>query len=34
LPEKWHQVEAVMAQDFAVVAQCHSNGPCPVARKD
>jgi predicted transglutaminase-like cysteine proteinase len=31
LPERWHHVEAVMAQDFAVVAQCHSNGPCPVA---
>jgi predicted transglutaminase-like cysteine proteinase len=31
LPEKWHRVEAVIAQDFAVVAQCHSNGPCPVA---
>jgi predicted transglutaminase-like cysteine proteinase len=31
LAEKWHHVEAVMAQDFAVVAQCHSNGPCPVA---
>ena len=31
LPEKWHRVEAKMAQDFAVVAQCHSNGPCPVA---
>jgi predicted transglutaminase-like cysteine proteinase len=31
LSEKWHRVEAMMAQDFAVVAQCHSNGPCPVA---
>jgi predicted transglutaminase-like cysteine proteinase len=31
LPEKWHRVEAMMAQDFAVVAQCHSKGPCPVA---
>jgi predicted transglutaminase-like cysteine proteinase len=31
LPEKWHHVEAVMAQDFAVVAQCHLDGPCPVA---
>ncbi len=31
LPEKWHHVEAAMAQDFAVVAQCHANGPCPVA---
>ena len=31
LPEKWHRVEAMMAQDFVVVAQCHSNGPCPVA---
>jgi predicted transglutaminase-like cysteine proteinase len=34
LPEKWHRVEATMAQDFAVVAQCHANGPCPaVAQK-
>jgi predicted transglutaminase-like cysteine proteinase len=31
LPEKWHHVEAAMARDFAVVAQCHSNGTCPVA---
>ena len=31
LPEKWHHVEAAMAQDFAVVAQCHANGTCPVA---
>jgi predicted transglutaminase-like cysteine proteinase len=31
LPEKWHHVEAAMAQDFAVVAQCHANGICPVA---
>ncbi len=31
LPEKWHHVEAAMAQDFAVVAQCHANGSCPVA---
>jgi predicted transglutaminase-like cysteine proteinase len=31
LPEKWHRVEAAMAQDFAVVAQCHANGTCPVA---
>jgi predicted transglutaminase-like cysteine proteinase len=30
LPEKWHHVEAAMAQDFAVVAQCHANGTCPV----
>jgi len=30
-PEKWHHVEAAMAQDFAVVAQCHANGICPVA---
>jgi predicted transglutaminase-like cysteine proteinase len=30
LPEKWHKVEAAMAQDFAVVAQCHANGTCPV----
>ncbi len=31
LPEKWHHVEAAMAQDFAVVAQCHANRTCPVA---
>jgi predicted transglutaminase-like cysteine proteinase len=31
LPEKWHRVEAAMAHDFAVVAQCHANGSCPVA---
>jgi len=30
LPEKWHHVEAAMARDFAVVAQCHANGTCPV----
>ena len=31
LLEKWHHVEAAMAHDSAVVAQCHANGPCPVA---
>jgi predicted transglutaminase-like cysteine proteinase len=31
LPEKWRRVEAAMARDFAVVAQCHANGTCPVA---
>jgi hypothetical protein len=31
LPGKWHHVEAVMSQNFSVVAQCHSNGPCPIA---
>jgi len=31
LPEKWHHVEVAMAQDFAVVAQCHAIGTCPVA---
>ena len=31
LPEKWHRVEAAMAQDLAVVAQCRANGACPVA---
>jgi predicted transglutaminase-like cysteine proteinase len=31
LSEKWHHVEAAMAQDFAIVAQCHANGTCPVA---
>jgi predicted transglutaminase-like cysteine proteinase len=31
LPVKWHHVEAAMAQDFAMVAQCHANGTCPVA---
>jgi predicted transglutaminase-like cysteine proteinase len=30
LPEKWHHVEAAMAQDFAMIAQCHANGTCPV----
>src|SRR5271169_1870385 len=30
LPEKWHHVEAAMAQDFAVIAQCRANGTCPV----
>ena len=31
LLEKWQHVEAAMAQDFAMVAQCHANGTCPVA---
>jgi predicted transglutaminase-like cysteine proteinase len=31
LPEKWHHVVAAMVRDFAVVAQCHANGTCPVA---
>jgi predicted transglutaminase-like cysteine proteinase len=31
LPEKWHHVEAAMAQNFAMVAQCHANRICPVA---
>jgi predicted transglutaminase-like cysteine proteinase len=31
LPEKWHHVEAAMAQEFAIVAQCRANGICPVA---
>jgi predicted transglutaminase-like cysteine proteinase len=31
LPEKWRRIEAAMARDFAVVAQCHANGTCPVA---
>jgi predicted transglutaminase-like cysteine proteinase len=31
LPEKWYRVEAAMAQDFAVVAQCRANGTCPIA---
>src|SRR5271155_2112284 len=31
LLEKWQHVEAAMAQDFAVVAKCHTNGTCPVA---
>jgi predicted transglutaminase-like cysteine proteinase len=31
LPKKWHRVEAAMAQDFSIVAQCHANGTCPVA---
>jgi predicted transglutaminase-like cysteine proteinase len=31
LPAKWYRVEAAMARDLAVVAQCHANGTCPVA---
>jgi predicted transglutaminase-like cysteine proteinase len=31
LPENWHRVEAAIARDFAVVAQCQANGACPVA---
>ena len=31
LSAKWQHVETAMAQDFAVVAQCHANGTCPVA---
>jgi predicted transglutaminase-like cysteine proteinase len=31
MAEKWHHVEAAMAHDFAVVAQCGANGTCPVA---
>jgi predicted transglutaminase-like cysteine proteinase len=31
LRERWHHVVAVMAQDFAAIVQCHSNGPCPIA---
>jgi predicted transglutaminase-like cysteine proteinase len=31
LRERWHRVAALMAQDLAVVVQCHSNGPCPIA---
>ena len=30
LPRKWRDVEAALAHDFAVVAQCHANGTCPV----
>jgi predicted transglutaminase-like cysteine proteinase len=30
-PEKWHRVEVAMARDFAVLAECHANGTCPVA---
>jgi predicted transglutaminase-like cysteine proteinase len=30
LPRKWRDVEAALAHDFAVVAQCHANGICPV----
>ena len=33
LPEEWHQVEAAMAQDFAVVARCQM-GPALSPRKD
>jgi predicted transglutaminase-like cysteine proteinase len=31
LSEKWHHVEAAIARDFAVIAQCHADGTCPVA---
>jgi predicted transglutaminase-like cysteine proteinase len=31
LREKWRRVVATMARDFAVIAQCHTNGPCPMA---
>ena len=31
LSAKWQHVETAMAQDFAVLAQCHANGTCPVA---
>jgi predicted transglutaminase-like cysteine proteinase len=31
LLEKWRRIEAAMAHDFAVVAQCHADGTCPVA---
>jgi predicted transglutaminase-like cysteine proteinase len=31
LSRKWHHVEAAMTEDFAVVAQCHANGACPLA---
>jgi predicted transglutaminase-like cysteine proteinase len=31
LTEKWHRVEAAMARDLSIVAQCHANGYCPVA---
>jgi predicted transglutaminase-like cysteine proteinase len=31
LPEKWRHIAAAIFGDFAVVAQCHANGPCPVA---
>jgi predicted transglutaminase-like cysteine proteinase len=30
LLEKWHHVEATMAKDFTVVAQCRANETCPV----
>lgn len=33
LPEKWHHVEAAMARDFAKIAQCYANKPCPVAAR-
>jgi predicted transglutaminase-like cysteine proteinase len=31
LRERWHRVAALMAQDLAVVVQCHSNEACPIA---
>jgi predicted transglutaminase-like cysteine proteinase len=31
LRERWRHLVAVIAEDFVVVAQCQSIGPCPVA---
>ncbi len=31
LRDRWRHVAALMTQDFAVVAQCHSDAHCPVA---
>ncbi len=31
LLEKWQHIEAALAEDFAVVAQCHANRTCPAA---
>jgi predicted transglutaminase-like cysteine proteinase len=33
LSEKWYHVEAAMAQDSTVVAQCRVNGICPIAAR-
>ena len=31
LREKWRRLVAAMTRDFAAIAQCRANGPCPVA---
>jgi predicted transglutaminase-like cysteine proteinase len=31
LSKKWDRVLAAIAEDFAILAQCHANAPCPMA---